>query len=257
MLCLENLFVFVDFIAYCYSSNYTERKFDPSLISKSEASLALASQLPNVDLEALLKENEQLRQKLSEHSQKQRPHYQDVPLEKSEYETRKLYIDVMLTEAGWVENSNWLNEVPIDNMPTKSGQGRADYVLYGQDGKPLAIIEAKRSCSDPTQGRQQAKLYADSLEKKYGRRPIIFLTNGFDTKIIDGQYPERKVATFYSQSDLEKLFNLRSNRQSLVQAKVDPKIADRYYQKAAIKAICSAFDQKNRRKALLVMATGT
>lgn len=257
MLCLENLFVFVDFIAYCYSSNYTERKFDPSLISKSEASLALASQLPNVDLEALLKENEQLRQKLSEHSQKQRPHYQDVPLEKSEYETRKLYIDVMLTEAGWVENRNWLNEVPIDNMPTKSGQGRADYVLYGQDGKPLAIIEAKRSCSDPTQGRQQAKLYADSLEKKYGRRPVIFLTNGFDTKIIDGQYPERKVATFYSQSDLEKLFNLRSNRQSLVQAKVDPKIAGRYYQKAAIKAICSAFEQKSRRKALLVMATGS
>ncbi len=258
LLCLENLFIFVDFIAYCYSSSdYTERKFDPSLISKSEATLALASQLPNVDLEALLKENEQLRQKLSERSQKQRPNYQDVPLEKSEYETRKLYIDVMLTEAGWIEDRNWLNEVPIDNMPTKSGQGRADYVLYGKDGKPLAIIEAKKSCADPTQGRQQAKLYADSLEKRYGRRPIIFLTNGFDTKIIDGQYPERKVATFYSQSDLEKLFNLRSNRQSLLKAKVDPKIADRYYQKAAIQAICSAFEKKNRRKALLVMATGS
>ncbi|MCQ2540084.1 MAG: DEAD/DEAH box helicase family protein, partial [Acetatifactor sp.] len=123
--------------------------------------------------------------------------------------------------------------------------------------KPLAVIEAKRTCVDVAKGRQQAKLYADLLEQKYRRRPVIFLTNGFETHIIDGQYPERKCSVIYSKRDLEKWFNLLTMRTSLKHVNVDKKIAGRYYQESAIKAVCHSFDEKNRRKALLVMATGS
>ncbi len=142
-------------------------------------------------------------------------------------------------------------------MPNKSGGGRADYVLYGDDGRPLAVLEAKRACADVTQGRQQAKLYADSLDRTYGCRPVVFLSNGFETRINDGQYPERRVAEVYSKRDLEKLMNLRSMRTSLTEVSVKKSIAGRYYQEGAIKAVCEAFGKKNRRKALLVMATGS
>ena len=114
----------------------------------------------------------------------------------------------MLEDVGWIEGKNWLNEVEIPGMPNKSETGFADYVLYGDDGKALAIIEAKRTCVDVSKGRQQAKLYADLIEKQQGRRPVVFLTNGFETRISDNQYPERKVASIYSKRDLEKLFNL-------------------------------------------------
>ena len=119
------------------------------------------------------------------------------------------------------------------------------------------LLEAKKTCVGVEAGRYQAKEYADSIERKYGRRPVIFLTNGFETHIIDGQYPERKCSCIYSKRDLEKWFNLRSMRTSLRNVTVDKTIAGRYYQEAAIKAVCDAFDQKNRRKALLVMATDT
>ena len=163
----------------------------------------------------------------------------------------------MLEDAGWVEGKDWLNEVELPGMPNKSDVGYADYVLYDNAHKPLAVIEAKRTCVDVSKGRHQAELYADILEKKYGRRPVIFLTNGFETHILDGQYPERKCATIYSKRDLEKLFNLRTMRTSLKTVMVKKHIAGRYYQEGAIKAVCDAFDNRNRRKALLVMATGS
>ena len=163
----------------------------------------------------------------------------------------------MLRDAGWVEGKDWLNEVELYGMPNKSGIGYADYVLYDDMHKPLAVIEAKRTCVDVSKGRQQAKLYADILEQKYKRRPVIFLTNGFETHIIDGQYPERKCSMIYSKRDLEKWFNLLTMRTSLNYITVDKNIAGRYYQESAIKAVCDSFDKKNRRKALLVMATGS
>lgn len=163
----------------------------------------------------------------------------------------------MLVDAGWTEGKDWINEVELTGMPNKSEVGYADYVLYDDSHKPLAIIEAKRTCVDASKGRQQAKLYADLLEQKYKRRPVVFLTNGFETRIIDGQYPERKCSVIYSKRDLEKWFNLLTMRTSLKHIKVDKAIAGRYYQESAIKSVCDAFDQKNRRKALLVMATGS
>ena len=175
----------------------------------------------------------------------------------SEYKTRKLYIDRMLRDAGWMEGKNWFNEYEISGMPNKSEVGFADYVLRGDDGRILAVIEAKRTCVDVTKGRQQAKLYADLIEQQQGFRPVVFLTNGFETHIVDNQYPERKVAAIYSRRDLEKWFNLHGRRASLQNVPVDTAIAGRYYQIAAVKAVCDSFGQKNRRKALLVMATGS
>ena len=256
-LCLENLFLFLDFVAYCYGTSYQEKKFDASLLTQQPAAPVAQPSLPDVDLDALIKENAELKAQLTARRETQQPTYVPKPLELSEYKTRKLYIDSMLTDAGWVEGKNWVNEVPLPGMPNKSGIGYADYVLYGDDGRALAVIEAKRTCKDVAVGRQQAKLYADILEKQFGRRPVVFLTNGFDTRIVDNIYPERKVASIYSKRDLEKWFNLQAMRTSLANVDVNKNIAGRYYQEGAIKAVCDSFGRKNRRKALLVMATGS
>ena len=256
-LCLENLYLFLDFIAYCYGGNYIERPFDPKLLDAKPEPVPPVPPAPSVDLEALIEENKALKAQLTARRTEQQPTYVPKPLDLSEYETRKIYIDAMLLDAGWTEGTDWLNEVPLTGMPSKSGEGRADYVLYGDDGKPLAVLEAKKACADVTQGRQQAKLYADCLERQYGRRPVVFLSNGFETRIIDGQYPERRAAAVYSKRDLEKLFNLRAMRRtSLAGAAVNKDIAGRWYQDSAVRAVCGAFE-RNRRKALLVMATGS
>lgn len=274
MLCLENLFIYLDFVAYCYSEQYEERSFDKTMITSriekakesKEAANAVKAELAKeqeksakheLDLKKLMAENASLKEELSARRQEQKQTYVPKPLDLSEYKTRKLYIDSMLMDAGWTEGKDWINEVKIPGMPNKSEVGFADYVLYDDMHRPLAVIEAKRTCVDVSKGRQQAKLYADLLEQKYKRRPVIFLTNGFETHIIDGQYPERKCSVIYSKRDLEKWFNLLTMRTSLKHVTVDKNIAGRYYQEAAIKAVCSSFDEKNRRKALLVMATGS
>lgn len=257
VLCLENLFIFLDFIAYCYGKEYTERHFDKALLQEQAVKTGPVVHIPDVNLDALIAENKKLKEELTARRLEQQQTYVPKPLDITEYQTRKLYIDAMLEDAGWTEGKNWLNEVELAGMPNKSNVGFADYVLYGDDGKALAVIEAKRTCVDVAVGRQQAKLYADLLEKKYGRRPVIFLTNGFETRIQDNQYPERKVAAIYSKRDLEKLFNLQTMRTSLKNIVVNKNIAGRWYQEAAVKAVCQSFDEKNRRKALLVMATGS
>lgn len=175
----------------------------------------------------------------------------------TEAQTRARYIDTMLIDAGWVKGVDWQEEVELAGMPNQAQVGFADYVLYGDDGKALAVVEAKRTSVDVAKGRQQAKLYADLLERQYGRRPVVFLSNGFETRMEDGQYPERKVAAIYSKRDLEKLFNLRRIRTSLANVSVREDIAGRYYQKGAVRAVCDSLDRKNRRRALLVMATGS
>ena len=256
-LCLENLWYFMDFVACCYGKHYAPGAFDPTLLNQQPAAAAPApAPEAKVDLDALIAENQTLRQELSARRAARQPDYVPKPLDLSEYATRRLYIDAMLRDAGWEEGKNWVNEVPIPGMPNRAEEGFADYVLYDDAHRPLAVIEAKKTCADPAKGRQQAKLYADLLERQYGRRPVVFLTNGFDTRIDDGAYPEQPVAAFYSRRDLEKLFNLRAMRTSLNGIQVDRSIAGRWYQEGAIKATCQAL-ANNRRKALLVMATGS
>lgn len=257
-LCLENLYIFLDFVAYCYADSYQEGTFDPSLLEQeSPAAMPKIDPEAELKLEQLMAENAALREELTARRAEQQQTYVPKPLDISEYKTRKLYIDAMLEDAGWIEGKNWINEYEIPGMPNKSEVGYADYVLMGDDGRILALIEAKRTCVDVAKGRQQANLYADLIEKKQGRRPVVFLTNGFETRIVDNQHPERQVAAFYSKRDLEKFYNLQSMRSSLKYIVVDKDIAGRYYQEAAIKAVCDSFGQKNRRKALLVMATGS
>ena len=257
-LCLENLYIFLDFVAYCYAKDYTEGEFHAELLEEQKQPvLEEVPPISEIDLKALIAENQSLKEKLTARREEQQQTYVPKPLDLSEYKTRKIYIDTMLTDAGWIEGKNWINEVELPGMPNKSEVGYADYVLYDDAHRPLAVIEAKRTCVDVAKGRQQAKLYADILEKQYGRRPVIFLTNGFDTRIDDGQYPERKVSMIYSKRDLEKWFNLQTMKTSLKNITVDKNIAGRYYQEGAVKAVCDSFGNKNRRKALLVMATGS
>lgn len=258
ILCLQNLFIFMDYVSYCYSDFYEERQYDISLLNEStEETVVAKTSDDDVDLKALIAENKALKEELTAKRTEQQQTYVPKPLDLSEYKTRKIYIDSMLLDAGWTEGKDWINEVELPGMPNKSEVGYADYVLYDDRHRPLAVVEAKRTCVDVAKGRQQAKLYADLLENQYNRRPVVFLTNGFETRIIDNQYPERKVAVIYSKRDLEKLFNLQTMKTSLKHIVVDKCIAGRYYQEGAIKAVCDTFDTRNRRKALLVMATGS
>ncbi|MGN1137373.1 MAG: DEAD/DEAH box helicase family protein [Oscillospiraceae bacterium] len=253
---LENLFYFLDCVAYLYAEEYTEHTFDPELMNQTNAA-APKPDNPDIDIEKLMAENAALKAELTEKRKAQEQTYTPKPLDMTEYQTRKVYIDVMLTDAGWEEKRDWINEYELDGMPNASEKGYADYVLFGDDGRPLAVVEAKRTCKDVAVGRQQAKLYADIIEKKFGRRPVIFLTNGFDTRIIEPCYPERRISGIYSKRDLEKLFNKMTMRTKLDNVRISDNISGRYYQKEAVKAVCSTFDKENRRKALLVMATGS
>ena len=257
LLCLENLYYFMDFVAYCYADDYSEGEFNPALLDNEASGNKVSQEYEEIDIETLLKENAALKEQLTARREAQKQTYVPKPLELSEYKTRKIYIDTLLEDAGWTEGRDWINEVELPGMPNKSEVGYADYVLYGDDGRPLAVVEAKRTCVDVAKGRQQAKLYADLLEKQFGRRPVQFLTNGFDTRIVDNHYPERPVGAFYSKRDLEKFYNLQTSKESLKNIHIDEQIAGRYYQEAAVKAVCDSFEEQNRRKALLVMATGS
>lgn len=221
-LCLKDLYLFLDFVAYCYAADYKERPYDESLVD-NPAQMESQVEFPQVDLKALMAENAALKEELTRRREEQAPDYVVKPLDLSEFKTRKIYVDAMLRDAGWTEGKDWLNEVELSGMPNDSGIGYADYVLYDDAHRPLAVIEAKRTCVDVSKGRQQAKLYADLLAHKYNRRPVVFLTNGFDTRIVDGQYPERGCAAIWSKRDLEKWFNLRSMRTGLQHIVVDKK----------------------------------
>ena len=256
--CIKSLHILCSFVARCYSSVKPKGAYNEELLQLAQAPQVEAAPAQDPRLEELLRQNAALQEQLTALREAQRQEYQEpLPEEASEFATRKLYIDAMLMDAGWVLNRNWVEEVKLTGLPTKSGYGYADYVLYDDAGKPLAVVEAKKTSVGIEQGRQQAEVYAESLAKQHGRKPIIFLTNGFDTRIIDHSYPERPVASVYSKRDLEKLYNIRALRRTLRHAVVDKAIAGRYYQEEAIKATFESFERENRRKALLVMATGS
>ena len=175
----------------------------------------------------------------------------------NEDETRKLIIDLALERAGWTLDRKQDREYEVTGMPNTSGVGYADYVLWGDDGKPLAVVEAKKTTVDPEVGQQQAKLYADCLEAMHGQRPIIFYTNGYETYLWDDQaYAPRAVAGFHKKDELASLIIRRAQRAPLDVSQVKNAIVERYYQKRAIGSIGDQFAQA-RRKALLVMATGS
>ncbi len=174
----------------------------------------------------------------------------------SEAETRLHYIDGMLHEAGWALDKSEDREFEVTGMPNEKGLGYVDYVLWGEDGKPLAVVEAKRTSKDPRIGQQQAKLYADCLEKMTGQRPLIFYTNGYQTWLWDDlNYPPREVQGFYKKDELELLIQRRLSRKELAGEAVNEAIVERYYQIEAITRVAEHFGN-HQRKALVVMATG-
>lgn len=266
---LKGLFEFIQWVDYCYGKNYTERTFDEALIPKEKVVIDTKK---IKEQESLLGEKEAeieaLRKKIAEmsaaYTAEKTQHQQErtfTPTDLSEYETRKKYIDVDLKLLGWEldgENADVWEEYEVNDMMGTLGQkGYIDYVLFGKDGLPLAVIEAKRSSKDPHIGRKQAMLYADCLERKFGRRPMMFTTNGFETYFWDDRTAlERKVSSVFSKNDLQKLMNRRTERKALDSIPIDDKITDRYYQKEAIRAVCEHITQGIRRN-LLVMATGT
>ncbi len=175
----------------------------------------------------------------------------------SEAQTRDYFIDLMLREAGWPLDEKRDLEVEVSGMPNAEGKGYVDYVLWGDDGKPLALVEAKRTKKDPKVGIQQAKLYADCLEKQSGQRPVIFCSNGYEHWIWDdASYPPRGAQGFYKKAELELMIQRRGGRKPLADAFIDKKIVERPYQHRAIRRISETFEKENQRKALLVMATG-
>lgn len=186
---------------------------------------------------------------------------QPDPTDYKESETRAYKIDLLLAEAGWTTDKDIRVEVPVEGMPidssNKTGKGFVDYVLYDLDGLPIGLVEAKRTSIDPERGQEQAKRYADCLEKATGQRPIIFYTNGYKTCLWDDlECPPRQVHGFYTRTELKRLIERRKNNPNLNDFPVNPDIAGRYYQVRAIKALLDTFAQK-RRAGLLIMATGT
>lgn len=265
VLCLKYLFDFMDWIAYYYDSNYIETKFDEGkLPGESSANLKkeereeLENKLVEKDekIEKILKENEELREKLTKQRTSKKIAYNFKVSDISEFETRKQFIDLDLKIAGW-DNTNIREEVEVKGMPNIQEKGYIDYVLYGENGKPLAVVEAKRTSKDAKIGQQQAKLYADCLEKEYVQRPIIYYTNGKEIYMWDDlSYPERKVSGFYTQDELQLLIKRRDSKENLEHIFIANDIANRPYQLEAVKKVCESFEQKHRR-ALIVMATGT
>jgi len=203
--------------------------------------------------------------------QERKERKRDLPVPTSPYteaETRTLFIDELLREAGWDPEGTNVPEYPVTGMPQSTnpnGNGYADYVLWGADGKPLAVVEAKKTMRDAEEGRVQAGLYADCLERMHHQRPVIFYTNGFETWIWDDTFASpRPMQGIYTQDELQRTVDRRRTRVDLRNMSVDPAIADRYYQREAIQRVAEAWVGEHegqlrgkRRRALVVMATGS
>ena len=266
---LQALFEFIQWLDYCYGVDYEERTFDPAQIpaekqAVDEARLRQQESLldeKEAEIQALRQQVAQLSAQYTAQKEQHKQQRTFTPDDLTEFETRKKFIDVDLKEMGWQfdgPEADVQEEYPVENMAGVVGQpGFVDYVLFGKDGLPLAVIEAKRTSRDPNDGRTQAVQYADCLERKFGRRPMMFTTNGFETYFWDDATgPQRPVSGIFSREDLQKLMNRRTQRLKLEAVAIDDKITDRYYQKEAIRAVCQQLEQ-GFRKHLLVMATGT
>ncbi|MRJ09236.1 DEAD/DEAH box helicase [Ornithobacterium rhinotracheale] len=294
---LKNIFRFLAFVSKLYSQENPEIPvFDERVIpygdeqdktKKELQALAEANEKQQQENAVLLEkqkaleaENAKLKQehqailnKVSARKNERKTQFPDAesivkPIV-SEKDTRETLINLMLREAGWhnfepgVDIEYKVKGMPLSTNP--SGVGYVDYVLWGKNGKPLAIVEAKKTLYDASKGKHQAKLYANALEQQFGQRPIIFYTNGFNTYLWeDTFYPPRQVFGFYTQEELESLMHKRSERQDLRDFEVDRAIAGRPYQLEATQRVAENFvttlngELKGKhRKALLVMATGS
>lgn len=266
ILSLRNLFEFVSWIDYCYSEEFQDVVFDESILADNQKERKTREELKDLydrlsskdrKLEEVMKENEEFR-RINASKRIENKNKRDFKVDEiSEFKTRKIYIDLEIELNGWTIGKDCIEELPVIGMPNKSGEGSVDYVLFGDNGKPLAVIEAKKTSVNPRIGQIQAQRYADCLEKKYNVRPIIFYTNGFEYYLWDDKsYPERLVSGIYTKEELEWMHFQRNNKLSLKKSVINEEITNRHYQKMAITAVCDSLEKGNR-KALLVMATGS
>lgn len=267
VLSLRNLHEVVRWIDYCYADEYTATEFNETILLTGEEKRTRPQELKDLydrlsskdkRLDEIRKENEVLREALTVQRRNTTEHY-DFEVDKlSEAETRKRFVDIELALAGWEIGKDCVIEVLVEGMPTATGTGYVDYVLYGNNGKPLAVVEAKKSSKDPNVGSQQAKLYADCLHNQYGQRPLIFTTNGFEVNYVNDAegYPQRRVSGIFTKDELQLIVDRRSSKKPFNNVEIKDNISNRYYQKQAILSVCDAIDTKHR-KMLLVMATGS
>lgn len=272
-----------------------QRQFDPTLLPKPGGGAAVAktvAQLKKLETDvaakdALLEQSEAEKQDLAAQlaardAEKQASDLEKASLEQlvaqlkaevaaaqaasaatpdthdyNEAQTRSDLIDLLLHESGWLLDQDRDREYPVQGMPDGKN-GYVDYVLWGDDGLPLAVVEAKRTSKDAQVGRQQAKLYADCLHNQTGQRPIIYYTNGFEHYIWDDtQYPPRPIEGFHTRDELALVVARRASRKPLASLEVPREIAGRPYQERAIRRVAEHFETDNQRAALLVMATGS
>ena len=272
LLSLKALFNFLNWLDYTYGSDYKQRTFSEDAIPKNKVVVAIKKpsqdELQKYKDEIDSKDNtiEELKKQLAQalaSIQNNKVHSSNKPDLKvedlSEFQTRKMFIDEDLKTLGWrIDQVQVAEEYKVDDMEGIPGKtGYIDYVLFGKDGSPLAVVEAKKTTKDPNIGKQQAVLYADCLERKFGRRPFIFYTNGFETFFWDDtQYAPRTVSMIFAMEDLQKLMDRRNLLCDLNTVKINTDISGRPYQMKAIRSICAEMEKKIR-KFLLVMATGT
>lgn len=275
VLALSHLFEFVAQLDYRYGSAYTPRTFDANALPGGEARPVGASLPERVkaqiqkladdrerDAATIAKLREELAARLDELTALKESREKSVPFvfesNWNEAETRRRYIDVELKLRGWdfASDGNVSQEFEIQGLAS-GGAGRADYVLWGKDGKPLAVVEAKRTSVDPQAGQEQAKQYADALEKRFGRRPLIFYSNGCEHWFWnDAAEPPRNVGGFFTRDDLERIVARRGAIQPFATLEVPARFAARSYQLQAVRAVAEGVEL-GRRRFLLAMATGT
>lgn len=270
LLSLKALFNFTNWICFTYTDDYQTRKFDENLIPKNKATIIVKKNQEEIDkyrgeldekdksIAELRKQLADLQKSILDNKSKPKSGKQIDYETIDEKTTRKLFIDDDLSRLGWQFDGVMVQkEYPVHDMGDKKSNGFVDYVLFGKDHKPLAVVEAKKTSKDPNIGKQQAKDYADCLEREFGRRPFIFYTNGFDCNFWDDtQAAPRRVSMIFSQGDLQKLIDRRDLKEDLNEIQINRDITGRDYQLAAIKAVVKSA-KEGFRKFLLVMATGT
>lgn len=281
ILSLNILFDFVQWIDYCYGRDYIERSFDETKIpDATKDAEAIQEQYKQViedvqknadkivdekdkEIERLLRMNEELRQQMKgqkSKNQKEREYTYDPNM--PEWLTRKRYIDADLKANGYVFDQDAKRncievEYPVVGMPNETGTGYVDYAIWGDTGKIIAVLEAKRASESADKGRNQGKLYADCIQNMQGFRPVIFYTNGFETYLWDDENSApRVVSGMFPQKDINAMIERRYIKKSVNSIQIDEEITNRWYQLRAVTKCCENYE-KGIRKCLLVMATGT
>lgn len=265
---LRSLFLFYKWVDSRYTSDSNSNiQFDSAIIPDTETDQEILSHMISLvdkkesEIRELTEKNKAINTIYAKERARNLKERRYNPAELTEFETRKNYIDMDLLDCGWTfagPTADVVEEFKLDDIGGVSGEiGFADYVLFGKDGLPLAVIEAKKTSIDPRVGRDQVRAYVDSLERRYNRRPMMFMTNGFTTIFWDDVTgPERSVSGVFSKGDLQKLMDRRLSHSDPMAVPIDGAITDRYYQMEAIRAVCHDINE-GVRKHLIVMATGT